>query len=71
MAATSAARLANGRTAAPAKSLLQKDRAAQEGSWWEPGQGAACVAVPREGLPRPKAATRPRRVAQEEESEHT
>jgi hypothetical protein len=70
-AATSADRLATGRAAAPARSLLRKDLAAQEGAWWEPGQGAMRVAVSREGLPRPKATTRPWRVAQEEESEDT
>jgi hypothetical protein len=71
MAATSAARLATGRAAASARSLLSKDRVAHARAWWEPGQGVTHVAVSREGLPRPKATTRLRRVAQEEESEGT
>jgi hypothetical protein len=70
-AITSAARLAIGRAAAPARSLFQRDWAAQEEAWWEAGQGATRVAVSREGLPRPRSATRPWRVAEEEESEDT
>jgi hypothetical protein len=46
-AATSAARLATGRAATLARSLLWKDWAAQEGAWWEPGQGAMRVTVCR------------------------
>jgi hypothetical protein len=63
----SAARSATGCAAAPARSLFQKDRAAQEGAWWEHGQGAVRVAISREGLPRARATTRPWQVAQEEE----
>jgi hypothetical protein len=71
MAITSAARLATGHAIALARSLSWKDRAVEEEAWWEPGQGAMCIAVSREGLPRTKAAAQSQRAAQEGELEDT
>jgi hypothetical protein len=68
---TSAAKLATGRATAPERFLFQKDRVAQDGAWWEPGQVAMRVAASQEGLPRPRAATQPWCMAQEEELEDT
>jgi hypothetical protein len=50
---------ATSHTATPARSPSQVDQAAREKAWWEPGQGAMCTAVSREGLPRAKATTEP------------
>jgi hypothetical protein len=55
MAVTSVARLATGRTAAPARSILREDRAAKGKARWEPSQGAVHTAASREGLPRDEA----------------
>jgi hypothetical protein len=71
MVVTSAARLGTGRATAPAWSFSWKDQAVEEGPWWEPDQGAVRIVVSRVGIPRTKAAAKPRRAAQEGELEDT